>query len=208
MSNTSLDKTFFDSIDSEEKAYWVGFLMADAGISKHGNIKLELASKDADHVSLFSETVGSGYKVTDRLCSRGHPQRSTTIYSKYMCNALANLGITTRKSESASPPEIDQLLVRHMVRGLVDGDGWIYQGKNKNTVQIGLCGSFGCCEFFSKWVSNLFGYEPSVRKRGNVHNCVISKSGVSLAVLSELYCSSSVHLNRKRDKAFRIWVEA
>ena len=51
-SKYDLDESFFDKIDNEVKAYWLGFLTADGGVVNH-QIILSLSSKDEVHISKF-----------------------------------------------------------------------------------------------------------------------------------------------------------
>ena len=199
----NLDRTFFHNIDSEEKAYWVGFLMADAGIQK-GCVKLDLSIVDKNHLLCFVNDVGSAYKVTERLCSRGHRQITTTLYSPEIVGDLSVLGVGERKSFTATPPTIDASLVRHMVRGLFDGDGWIWKSKTKPTVQVGLCGSLGTCGFVSEWIFSSFGYKASVAKSGSIYRTVVSARWAAEELLSCLYVESSRSLERKHNKAMEV----
>ena len=46
-----LNEHFFDVIDTEEKAYWLGFIYADGNISSEGNrFEINLSAKDLDHM--------------------------------------------------------------------------------------------------------------------------------------------------------------
>ena len=48
---------YFDKINTEEKAYWLGFLYADGSISsKEDKIELGLAEKDLHHIEKFKQT--------------------------------------------------------------------------------------------------------------------------------------------------------
>ncbi len=61
-----LNESFFEIIDSEEKAYWLGFLMADGSVragqsqdgTGHWNIRLSLATADKERIERFIEAIG------------------------------------------------------------------------------------------------------------------------------------------------------
>jgi len=51
----SLYEEAFDNIDTEEKAYWLGFLYADGWVSSKGNtVGLTLALKDIEHLKKYN----------------------------------------------------------------------------------------------------------------------------------------------------------
>ena len=62
-SNHYFNHNFFATIDSEEKAYWLGFLMADGYIcdSSKGQMKLivNLGKKDYNHLNKWHKTISS-----------------------------------------------------------------------------------------------------------------------------------------------------
>src|SRR6476469_1999984 len=43
----SLDDCFFDNVDTEEKAYFLGWIASDGSISKNGSINIFVQKKDA-----------------------------------------------------------------------------------------------------------------------------------------------------------------
>ncbi|MFX0070835.1 MAG: LAGLIDADG family homing endonuclease [Candidatus Hermodarchaeota archaeon] len=56
---TIINPNFFHEIDSERKAYWYGFLCADAYLNvKRNRIQFELSLKDKDRIEQFVETLG------------------------------------------------------------------------------------------------------------------------------------------------------
>src|SRR5271166_7037406 len=61
--NTQLNHSIFETIDSEEKAYWLGFLLADGSIQVRKNVqkivKLALAIEDKEHLEKFKKFVNS-----------------------------------------------------------------------------------------------------------------------------------------------------
>ena len=57
---------YFEIIDTEEKAYWLGFLYADGCVARKGNyynIKIDQALYDYEHVLKFKEAINSTYPV-------------------------------------------------------------------------------------------------------------------------------------------------
>ena len=52
----SYDESYFKNIDTEEKAYWLGFLYADGYVRKrqrNSEMRLKLGIKDLDHLEKF-----------------------------------------------------------------------------------------------------------------------------------------------------------
>lgn len=129
------DYHYFENIDTEEKAYWLGFLTADGWISKNqeknsGITGIELQYSDINHLKKFNKSISGNYKITDRwrecnLRQNGKKHRSCVIkiYSLIMYEDLVNLGFTNQKSYDCKIPKIDKELIRHFMRGYFDGDG-------------------------------------------------------------------------------------
>lgn len=130
------DYHFFDNIDTEEKAYWLGFLTADGWISKAadsnaGVTGIELQYGDIGHLKKFNQSIGGNYKITDRwrncLISTNPDKVNHTcvlrIFSLVMYNSLVKFGFTNNKTFDCSIPELRRDLIRHFMRGYFDGDG-------------------------------------------------------------------------------------
>lgn len=125
---------FFDTIDTEEKAYWLGFLTADGWISEtkegHKSVGIELQYGDIEHLRKFNKSIEGNYKITDRwrICSVSKNNTKThncviRVYSKLMYDSLCELGFSTDKTYCIGIPLLRKDLIRHYVRGYFDGDG-------------------------------------------------------------------------------------
>ena len=63
-------KTFFENIDTEEKAYWLGFMYADGYIiSNNGRygqeqIGITLSTKDLGHLEKFKQSIEATNPIT------------------------------------------------------------------------------------------------------------------------------------------------
>ena len=65
-----LDEHIFDSIDTEEKAYWLGFLFADGNISHTGNrLEVRLSIKDLSHLEKFRKFLGLTTAIRTGICN-------------------------------------------------------------------------------------------------------------------------------------------
>ena len=131
------DYHYFDEIDTEEKAYWLGFLTADGWISKSkktgsGIVGIELQYGDINHLKKFNKSISGNYQVTDRWKSCGISTKDPNkkyhmcvirVFSLTMYNSLVKLGFTNNKSYDFCMPAIQNDLLRHYIRGYFDGDG-------------------------------------------------------------------------------------
>jgi hypothetical protein len=126
---------YFEAVDCEEKAYWLGVLAADGCVCRRDKdgtrsptISLDLATRDREHVEWFRRCVGSTHTVYVRNPKKtkwGNSTGTASIQfrSKKMADDLAKLGIVPRKSLTAEPWDGPPELMRHYWRGVVDGDG-------------------------------------------------------------------------------------
>lgn len=123
------DDSYFDRIDTQEKAYWLGFVAADGGVV--GNtVRVKLAAKDKEHLRRLRVSLGATNPVLDTVTKvNGEPfaQSYLTITSKRLASGLASHGVVPNKSATLEWPEhLAPDLIRHYLRGYVDGDGGFY----------------------------------------------------------------------------------
>ena len=133
----NIQHDFFDSIDTEEIAYWLGFITGDGCVTRSDEIVLSLSAKDADHVELWRATIGSN--ATCSVLSRpkqfgkyewGCGTARVTIRSRRLAAALAEKGVVPAKTgQTTYPSGIPDDLEPHFWRGLVDADGTLFWGR-------------------------------------------------------------------------------
>lgn len=188
----------FNSIDTEEKAYWLGFLYADGYVSSTTNVvEVSLALKDKDHLEKYKKFLGyTGEVKTDHFRCR------LAVGNKHFKNSLVNLKCIPKKSLVLKFPNKDIIsddLLYPFIRGYVDGDGTIYvSSKNKSVLVI-----IGTYEFLDemlnrvKWKRNKF----NQRKECKSNTYSLRWGGkIGMSILNLLYGKSCVHLERKYQK--------
>lgn len=201
----------FEIIDSEEKAYWLGFLYADGCISKNQNI-IQIALKRADktHLEKFREFIGNtNNKIT---YSKNTKSYRFCFNSKKIKQDLIKLGCIPAKSLTLKFPTEKQIpkdLIRHFIRGYFDGDGVLSfsKGKIKGTIYP----STGCIgtKDVLLGVMNSVGIIKNMRKcnKEGSDDCLIfgyAKED-SIIFLEYMYDNCKIYLERryKRFKIFR-----
>lgn len=127
------DEDYFQIIDTEEKAYWLGFLYADGYIvsaeNRYGQEKvgITLSNKDIEHLEKFKKAIKATNPITD--VSKVNSALSRIILtSQKTVNDLIKLGCVKNKSLILTFPDDQKVpteLIRHFIRGYFDGDGSI-----------------------------------------------------------------------------------
>lgn len=125
---TQVNEDYFENIDSEEKAYFLGLLYADGSVSsKIGKTVINLKESDGYILERFKEAIGyTGKLGTWKKKLPRENQRVLGIYNKKIVEDLIRHGCTENKTfELDFPNNINQSLVLHFLRGFFDGDGCI-----------------------------------------------------------------------------------
>lgn len=155
----NINENFFDSIDSQEKAYFLGFLFADGNNNrKKGTISIGLKYTDRDILEVLKNLIYNSQKellYIDGCSKKGprntiinsKPQYRLVIFSTHMCRTLEELGCTSRKTYKATISQVilDSKFFKHFLRGFFDGDGHIGLSKKSSRSdrlygQISICG--------------------------------------------------------------------
>lgn len=147
------NKRFFRNINTEEKAYWLGFLIADGCIvpSKR-TVAVSCSPKDKDHLMKLVNTIGlkeedlREYRYGDKGYTKGTYFR-LLMSSRFTYEDICRLGFDSNKTETAYIPKVNPKLLRHLIRGIFDGDGSIsvYKSYDKNAGKTRTFQSFDIC---------------------------------------------------------------
>lgn len=122
-----LDETTFDIIDSEIKAYCLGFLYADGSVGHYGgdySIRIHLHRDDSEVLDLFRQCV----QTTKPWYIDKRDRAILALSNKRLYESLINLGVVQAKTFKITFPTLDQVpahLIHHFIRGYFDGDGSI-----------------------------------------------------------------------------------
>lgn len=197
---------FFKKIDSEEKAYWLGFIAADGNIRKDFlQCSIELKAFDRGHLEKFAKCFDNYYEV--KLLDRGYPSAKITISSKQCCLDLLQYGITPNKSSTlkVNVELIPEEFLHHYIRGYFDGDGSIYcsqpsreNGYNYEEWGMNFVGTENVLSFFYKYLDMP---SPPVQKKNE--NYFTAECGGTLhtyEILSKIYKNATIYLDRKKEK--------
>lgn len=144
-----IDDYFFDDINTENKAYWLGFLMTDGNVCGT-MIGMSLCLKDLTHIQKYKKVLRSKHKIYcehafDRRTGSTHHKCSLKFRSPHMVTSLQKWGVIPRKTSFETLPILSHDLIRHFIRGAIDGDGCISSHLPKSgktpLYQIYLCSS-------------------------------------------------------------------
>jgi hypothetical protein len=207
-----LDDCFFDVIDTEAKAYWLGFINADGCVRTAGpvgaggrqcySLSVKLKESDAGHLRKLKADMASESPVYPVPRDRG---TEIVMSSRHLVESLIRLGVTPRKSLTATPWDGPGHLMRHYWRGMVDGDGTIVKhGGRVNQWHLGFLGSEAVVEAFRVWAVAITGSVADKYPKGNIWAWKAGGLGSPQALARELYGGSTVYLDRKYERALQL----
>lgn len=211
-SSRLIDKDFkndiFDVIDTEEKAYWLGFIYADGYISKkdcsrnHRYLfEIQLAEKDKEHLEklkLFfnSKKELSYHKI--KLKDKEYLSYRLSRQNKQLWESLYNKGVVPQKSlilEFPTEEQVPKSFQLAFIRGYIDGDGCITINSFNDLSYLGLVGT---SKFLDK-IEELLG-KGNRYKDGNNFDLRYSIN-TAIPILEQLYSNATIYLERKRNRA-------
>lgn len=155
------NENYFENIDSEEKAYWLGFIFADGYIlnkdDKYGQdaVGISIAEYDKDVLEKFKKSIEATNPIV--LCKRTKDKGADCVRliltSQKTANDLIDKGCYKQKSSILEPPKnIPQHLIKHFIRGLFDGDGSLIRYEHKDCSSISYQINFTTTYAMAYWL--------------------------------------------------------
>lgn len=202
----SLNTEYFDCIDSQNKAYIFGFLMADGhnsickstvSMSLHeqdGYILEEMrkelgCTKPLEYID-YSNKHDFGYKYSN--------QYRLILFSSHMCDTLNRLGMTHDKSHSLKFPNIGKEYYPHFIRGYFDGNGTI----NKKAGSFGIVSAEAFVDSLMEIFQDELGVVGGIKRESSCKNGVTfdlhyHKHHESKKICEWMYKDAEMFLKRK-----------
>jgi hypothetical protein len=212
------DENYFENIDTETKAYWLGFIYADGcirenqGKGKNKGLGLEISLKESDrqHLEKFITDIGCSdmsiiKKKIVNLKGKEYTSYRIVINSTKMCKDLISKRVFLRKSLKITFPTKDIVrdeLINHFIRGYFDGDGNIgirNTQRYTNCPRITVLGT----EDFLIVLKTIFENELEVSnvklqlKKNNKAFSYQKSGNDSRKILKYMYDGASIYLDRK-----------
>lgn len=209
LNNPNMKEHFFQEINEEAKAYFLGLLISDGNVFKdntgrQASISITLDLKDEYMLEKFKEVLQANTSV-------GHDGRGCgqiAVRSNIMAEDLVKYGVVPRKSYNTYLPQISKEMMPHLIRGIFDGDGSIMakpnpnnDGHNRFLHSISFCGTHQLMEDISNYILENLGIKATVYdyKDRNLSELKIQNIDNIAKFGYWIYRNSTIFLNRKKD---------
>lgn len=197
----SVDHHFFSRIDTEEKAYTLGFFTADgSNHSKNNTISIDICDLDVlEQIKIAMQYNGSIsiHEPPKKFLHRQKHYR-LTIGSQQLSKDLFNKGCPPKKTFLTRCPteeEVSTKLIRHYTRGLFDGDGSVF--KTTNGWHICIAGTTALLDPLRHKVHCQCGVMLGLYPHGKIYVAKIGGNNQVRQFLDWLYADATIYMERK-----------
>jgi transcriptional regulator with XRE-family HTH domain len=211
---TDINIAFFREINSEESAYFLGFMYADGCVqTKNRQYMATLKLKSNDQVILerFRDIMSPSSPI---LSDRSQDQAIFRTNQKVICEQLIELGCVPNKSLILEfPTKVPNELIRHFLRGYSDGDGSIYSTRYQKSpihkLRIDYYWAITSTKQFCQATAQLLKEKLGVNCSRTLSHpklnqtttaLIVSGNLQSMKVLNWLYQDATIYLPRKHEK--------
>lgn len=217
----SVDDNYFEKINSQKKAYWLGWLITDGyvitklntnrGICNVNSIGLKLQSKDRYVLEDFKKDLNTDIsiktikdrkafeytnKITNKtVCIKGGEQAEFHFSSAKMIQDLAKYGIHQNKTYDVTfPKELESKYYPGFIAGVISGDGCINIKLNHGKTYLLRCLIAGTFDLID-----------------NIKNILVKEIGVNpdkkVTKNKDSKCLYTLELNQTETIALYYWLQ-
>lgn len=198
----SYNRRFFEKVDTEDKAYWAGFIAADGNVaSRMNNSRIELNIRDYHHLEKFRDALEGNMPIRESIRPNNH-SCYIDVNSKDYCQDLVELGITPQKSLTLDVnfSKISDELIHHFIRGYFDGDGSLNYYTRPPYYYDEWELSFISTKKMLRFFQEQFGISHNLYSCGkNFRFCYKGQNDIQHC-LDYMYNDATIYLDRKYEK--------
>jgi len=192
---------------SEDMAYCLGFIMADGSVSKY-TLSIEIKRKDVE-VLEFVKSKMSPASLIEKTIRIDKDTKVKRFYARLRINSidlnlqLSNFGIIPNKTGKEKMDfDMPNQYFPHYIRGVFDGDGWVYT--RRNMIESGICSA---SSIFLEQLKERCGGLGKIRaKKKKGQNSILYSwemgKGDALKFKDLIYTPKSFSLKRKKEIFF------
>lgn len=193
-----IDDNLLEKIDSEEKAYLLGWIASDGTIDKHNSITIGIHKRDEEILNKLKEIVSDELKIKHKN-SISYISFSSKKISEDICKHLEIHPGAKSKLIRLPKLETDELFWSY-IRGHFDGDGYIMIDSKHQYPRCAI-------------TSTSKNFIDDASKKINIHHTlekdkIVFSGNNAIDFLGKLYDNKHLYLSRKRDLYYDIcsWV--
>lgn len=200
------NEKYFDDINTEHKAYWLGFIYAD-GSHNEQRYSLTITLKDSDSYILeeFLKDIGSSknvYRHFNKQYDRYYA--SVLVQHPHLSETLLEKGVPSNKSFKIIFPDDDIVPYKykwHFIRGYFDGDGGLsINKKNDSKINLSIAGNYDFLSGMKSFIeNNIPNFSINISKNARIFT--LNKGGrfTIETLLNYIYKDVTIYLKRKHD---------
>lgn len=208
--NPDLIEDYFEEINTPNKAYWLGWILTDGGVTKDHGLEMCLQERDKYILELFQKDLGiKGHVSTFNKC-----YYKFSFYCKKICKDLERYGVIPNKTLTLKyPPNIPKEYEIDLLRGMFDGDGGLTLGmatrfhkhRNKSYTkpyqELSFSGTYDMCKNFHDKLAQYSDFtKKNIGHNHSIYRVRWSSINEILNIFHVLYANCDEHfLKRKYD---------
>jgi hypothetical protein len=209
--NPDLIEDYFEKIDSQEKAYWLGWILTDGGVTNKSGLEISLKQEDTYILELLQQDLG----INNHIRNYNNQYSRFSFVSKKILKDLEQYGVVPNKSLTLKyPKNIAEEYECSLLRGMFEGDGGIsygiatryYKDRNKSYTkpyrELSFTGTYDMCKSFHDVLMKYASFQPkNICKNHSVYRVRWSNINEIISIFHVLYDNCENHyLKRKYNK--------
>lgn len=203
-----VDEDYFTEINTQNKAYILGFFYADGNVGLNNNVvQIALQARDKHILDEMNKQFGGNRPLVFDERSKKYNNHQDiymlTLKNNKIHDDLIRYGVKPQKTHSITYPEfLSDDLHRHFLRGVMDGDGCIHGTEKSRKIRaVDICGTQMFCEKAKEVIENSLGIHCSLISTNkacpNTKKLVISGIHQATKFLNWIYEDAEMYLIRK-----------